>query len=91
MQAFQYQKKINISGEWWNVDPESVISQALQTGGGPNVSDAFTINGLPGPLYNCSAKGIKCNIYIWNIFQWYNFKKVYMVYQLNKLNLILYK
>ena len=33
MQAFQYQKKKkNISGEWWNVDPKSVISQALQTG-----------------------------------------------------------
>ncbi|KAG8655321.1 hypothetical protein MANES_04G027900v8 [Manihot esculenta] len=25
-------------------------------GGGPNVSEAYTINGLPGPLYNCSAK-----------------------------------
>ena len=45
-------------GEWWNADPEAVITQALQTGGGPNVSDAYTINGLPGPLYNCSAKGI---------------------------------
>ncbi|RVW33764.1 Laccase-17 [Vitis vinifera] len=45
-----------IFGEWWNVDPEAVISQALQTGAGPNVSDAYTINGLPGPLYNCSAK-----------------------------------
>jgi len=44
-------------GEWWTADTEAVISQALQTGGGPNVSDAFTINGLPGPLYNCSAKG----------------------------------
>ncbi|XP_061369247.1 laccase-17-like [Gastrolobium bilobum] len=43
-------------GEWWNADPEAVIKQALQTGGGPNVSDAYTINGLPGPLYNCSAK-----------------------------------
>ncbi|KAL1818864.1 hypothetical protein DCAR_0415093 [Daucus carota subsp. sativus] len=42
-------------GEWWNADPEAVISQALQTGGGPNVSDAYTINGFPGPLYNCSA------------------------------------
>lgn len=42
-------------GEWWNGDPEAVISQALQTGGGPNVSDAYTFNGLPGPLYNCSA------------------------------------
>ncbi|XP_057523705.1 laccase-17-like [Amaranthus tricolor] len=45
-----------IFGEWWNADPEAVIAQALQTGGGPNVSDAYTINGLPGPLYNCSAK-----------------------------------
>lgn len=48
-----------ISGEWFNVDPEAVISQALQTGAGPNVSDAYTINGLPGPLYNCSSKGTK--------------------------------
>lgn len=45
-----------IFGEWWNADPEAVIGQAMQTGGGPNVSDAYTINGLPGPLYNCSAK-----------------------------------
>ncbi|XP_040994015.1 laccase-2 [Juglans microcarpa x Juglans regia] len=45
-----------IFGEWWNADPEAVISQALQTGAGPNVSDAYTINGLPGPLYNCSKK-----------------------------------
>ncbi|KAK4270307.1 hypothetical protein QN277_023357 [Acacia crassicarpa] len=45
-----------IFGEWWNADPEAVISQAQQTGGGPNVSDAYTINGFPGLLYNCSAK-----------------------------------
>ncbi|KAK7255847.1 hypothetical protein RIF29_29270 [Crotalaria pallida] len=45
-----------IFGEWWNSDTEAVISQALQSGGGPNVSDAYTINGLPGPLYNCSSK-----------------------------------
>ncbi|XP_042431805.1 laccase-4-like [Zingiber officinale] len=43
-----------ILGEWWKADTEAVISQALQSGGGPNVSDAYTINGLPGPLYNCS-------------------------------------
>ncbi|KAF7045225.1 hypothetical protein CFC21_054350 [Triticum aestivum] len=46
-----------IFGEWWRADTEAVLSQALQTGGPPNVSDGFTINGLPGPLYNCSAKG----------------------------------
>ncbi|KAF3681511.1 Laccase-2 [Capsicum annuum] len=44
--------------EWFNADTEAIISQALQIGGGPNVSDAYTINGLPGPLYNvnCSTK-----------------------------------
>ncbi|KAK8649629.1 hypothetical protein V6N13_139297 [Hibiscus sabdariffa] len=42
--------------EWFNADPEAVINQSLQTGAGPNVSDAYTLNGLPGPLYNCSAK-----------------------------------
>ncbi|ONK61507.1 uncharacterized protein A4U43_C08F30650 [Asparagus officinalis] len=46
-----------VFGEWFNTDTEAIINQALQTGRGPNVSDAYTINGLPGPLYNCSAKG----------------------------------
>jgi len=50
--------EFGVSGEWFNEDPEAIISQALKTGGGPNVSDAYTINGLPGLLYNCSSKGI---------------------------------
>ncbi|KAF8395144.1 hypothetical protein HHK36_019085 [Tetracentron sinense] len=54
--AKPYKEVPIIFGEWWNVDPEAVIMQALQTGGGPNISDAYTINGLPGPLYNCSSK-----------------------------------
>ncbi|KAI8015840.1 Laccase-17 [Camellia lanceoleosa] len=54
--AKPYKEVPIIFGEWFNADPEAVISQALQTGGGPNVSDAYTINGLPGPLYNCSKK-----------------------------------
>ncbi|KAM3217094.1 hypothetical protein P3L10_026537 [Capsicum annuum] len=44
-------------GEWWKADTEKLISQAVLTGGAPNISDAYTINGLPGLLYNCSAKG----------------------------------
>ncbi|KAL2898918.1 Laccase-17 [Bienertia sinuspersici] len=44
-----------IFGEWWNNDTEAVISQALQSGGGPNVSDAYTFNGFPGPLLINSA------------------------------------
>ncbi|KAH9610314.1 hypothetical protein KSS87_015172 [Heliosperma pusillum] len=51
-----YKEVPMIFGEWWNADTEAVINQATKTGGGPNVSDAYTINGLPGPLYNCSAK-----------------------------------
>ena len=47
-----------MAGEWWKADTEAVIKQAMQTGLAPNLSDAYTINGLPGPLYNCSAKGI---------------------------------
>ncbi|OMO97252.1 Multicopper oxidase, type 1 [Corchorus olitorius] len=43
-------------GEWWKADTEKVINQALKTGGAPNLSDAYTINGLPGPSYNCSTK-----------------------------------
>jgi hypothetical protein len=47
----------SVVGEWWMADTEAILSQSLQTGGAPNVSDAYTINGLPGPLYNCSAQG----------------------------------
>ncbi|KAK8688856.1 hypothetical protein V6N13_087594 [Hibiscus sabdariffa] len=57
-----HKEVIIMLGEWFNSDPEAIISQALQTGGGPNVSDAYTINGLPGPLYNCSSKGQTTNV-----------------------------
>ncbi|PIA64354.1 hypothetical protein AQUCO_00100081v1 [Aquilegia coerulea] len=43
-------------GEWWNVNPIHVVNRALRTGTAPNVSDAYTINGQPGDLYNCSEK-----------------------------------
>ncbi|KAL5764218.1 hypothetical protein ACOSQ2_016812 [Xanthoceras sorbifolium] len=33
----------------------AIIKRAFQTGGGPNVSDAYSINGLTGPLYDCST------------------------------------
>ncbi|KAG8375247.1 hypothetical protein BUALT_Bualt10G0080400 [Buddleja alternifolia] len=45
-----------VFGEWWKADTETIVNQALQTGGAPNISEAYTVNGLPGPLYNCSAK-----------------------------------
>ncbi|KAJ7563966.1 hypothetical protein O6H91_03G132200 [Diphasiastrum complanatum] len=44
-----------VLGEWWNANVEDVAAQALATGGLPNISDAFIINGKPGPLYKCSS------------------------------------
>lgn len=44
-----------VLGEWWNVDVEAVITQALDLGAGYNISNALTINGQPGDLYGCSA------------------------------------
>ncbi|KAG5002322.1 hypothetical protein AAZX31_08G343400 [Glycine max] len=45
-----------IFGEWWKADTETVINQAMQTGLAPNLSDAYTINGFPGFLYNGTTK-----------------------------------
>ncbi|EPS63847.1 hypothetical protein M569_10935 [Genlisea aurea] len=42
-------------GEWWNADVLEVESWALAVGGAPNISDAFTMNGQPGDLYDCSS------------------------------------
>ncbi|KAK6935827.1 Multicopper oxidase, type 1 [Dillenia turbinata] len=73
------------AGEWWNADTEAVISQALQTGAGPNVSDAYTINGLPGPLYNCSANDFYGPF--WSIAETFKLKvkprKTYMLRLIN--------
>lgn len=43
-----------ILGEWWKKDIMEVYNETILTGGAPNVSDAFTINGQPGDLYPCS-------------------------------------
>ncbi|KAK4782468.1 hypothetical protein SAY86_016570 [Trapa natans] len=45
-----------IFGEWWNGDADAVGSEMMRYGGGPNSSEAYTINGFPGPLYPCSSK-----------------------------------
>lgn len=47
-----------LAGEWWKSDVEAVIDEAMKSGGAPNVSDAHTINGRPGPVANC-PKGTK--------------------------------
>ncbi|KAK1271722.1 Laccase-22 [Acorus gramineus] len=45
-----------ILGEWWNSDVEAVISEAMASGLAPNVSDAHTINGYPGPMSKCGSQ-----------------------------------
>ncbi|VFQ71789.1 unnamed protein product [Cuscuta campestris] len=42
-------------GEWWKGDVIAIQRQALSSGGAPNISDAYTINGQPGDLYKCSS------------------------------------
>ncbi|MCO5597734.1 hypothetical protein L7F22_051815 [Adiantum nelumboides] len=53
---YPYEEHVLILGEWWNADPEVLEKQILASGGPPNVSDAYLINGHPGPLYNCSIQ-----------------------------------
>ncbi|KAI3459988.1 hypothetical protein Pfo_016651, partial [Paulownia fortunei] len=43
-----------ILGEWWKSDIQAILNDFLQSGGDPNVSDAFLVNGQPGDLYPCS-------------------------------------
>ncbi|KAL4651652.1 hypothetical protein ACB092_01G176100 [Castanea dentata] len=50
-----YAEETLILGEWYKGDVMAIITEALATGGDPNISDAFTINGQPGDLYNCSS------------------------------------
>nr|XP_023922649.1 laccase-15-like isoform X1 [Quercus suber]XP_023922656.1 laccase-15-like isoform X2 [Quercus suber] len=43
-----------ILGEWWKKDIMELYNEFRESGGDPNVSDAYTINGQPGDLYPCS-------------------------------------
>ncbi|KAH7675076.1 Laccase protein [Dioscorea alata] len=45
-----------VLGEWWNADVETIENQGNTLGLPPNMSDAHTINGKPGPLFPCSDK-----------------------------------
>ncbi|XP_068638148.1 laccase-4-like [Aristolochia californica] len=49
-------ERVILLAEWWKADTENVINQAVQLGIAPNVSDAHTINGHPGPVANCSSQ-----------------------------------
>lgn len=49
---------------------EAVINEALKERGAPNVSDSHTINGKPGPLFNCPTKGKRLGILYLEIFRY---------------------
>ncbi|KAG2380816.1 Laccase-7 protein [Vigna angularis] len=44
-------------GEWWNANVVEVEHNATESQEAPIPSDAYTINGLPSDLYNCSQDG----------------------------------
>ncbi|KAL6840196.1 hypothetical protein ACP4OV_030006 [Aristida adscensionis] len=45
-------------GEWWHKNVDDVENDGLLTGLGPEVSDALTINGLPGDQTSCKGAGM---------------------------------
>uniref|UniRef100_A0ACD5X4M5 Uncharacterized protein n=1 Tax=Avena sativa TaxID=4498 RepID=A0ACD5X4M5_AVESA len=48
-------EEILLLGEWWNDDVVDLERQAFLTGDLVRPADAYTINGKPGRLYNCSG------------------------------------
>ncbi|PSR95069.1 Laccase-4 like [Actinidia chinensis var. chinensis] len=52
-----HKEVVVILGEWWKSDVEAVINEATKSGMAPNISDAHTINGHPGPASNCLSQG----------------------------------
>ncbi|KAL9435287.1 hypothetical protein AB3S75_021542 [Citrus x aurantiifolia] len=55
---FPYQEHIIILGEYWLQDVVQLERQVIASGGAPPPSNAYTINGHPGPNYNCSANDV---------------------------------
>ncbi|KAK4834690.1 hypothetical protein QYF36_026920 [Acer negundo] len=53
----QLRTVVVVLSEWWKSDTEAVINEALKSGLAPNVSDAHTINGHPGPVSKCPSQG----------------------------------
>ncbi|XP_021893076.1 laccase-6 [Carica papaya] len=52
------EEHIIILGEYWLKDIVQLEREVMESGGIPPPADAFTINGHPGPNYNCSANDV---------------------------------
>ncbi|XP_071722579.1 laccase-15-like [Rutidosis leptorrhynchoides] len=49
-----YKEKTIVLASWYTGSVMEVLEDSQESGMAPNVSDAFTINGEPGDLYDCS-------------------------------------
>ncbi|XP_061347148.1 laccase-4-like isoform X2 [Gastrolobium bilobum] len=64
-----HMEQVIILGEWWKSDTEAVINEALNSGLAPNISDAYTINGHPGPVPHCTSReGFKFQVELGNTY-----------------------
>ncbi|KAK8270603.1 hypothetical protein V6Z12_D11G208400 [Gossypium hirsutum] len=52
------EEHVIILGEYWLRDVQGLERHVKESGGGPPGSDAYTLNGLLGPLHNCSRDDI---------------------------------
>jgi laccase len=48
------------SGEWWSQNVVDVENDAVMSGQRPIQSDAYTVNGLTGQLYQCASMCLNC-------------------------------
>ncbi|XP_062091365.1 laccase-6 [Humulus lupulus] len=55
---YPFQEHIIILGEYWLKDVVQLDRATIASGGSPPPADAFTINGHPGPNYNCSNNDV---------------------------------
>ncbi|XP_059634404.1 laccase-6 [Cornus florida] len=55
---YPYEEHIIILGEYWQRNLVQLEQAVVASGGGPPPADAFTINGHPGPNYNCSNNDV---------------------------------
>ncbi|XP_061374004.1 laccase-4-like isoform X1 [Gastrolobium bilobum] len=61
-------EQVIILSEWWKSDTEAIINEALKSGLAPNVSDAHTINGHPGPVQGCASQGFTFKVQSGNTY-----------------------
>ncbi|XP_076954492.1 laccase-6-like [Bidens hawaiensis] len=53
-----YEEHIVMLGEYWQQDLVHLEKTVMASGTGAPIADAYTINGHPGPKYNCSANDV---------------------------------